>query len=71
MAAPDVPQATRNEKVIKFAPTPELILVLESGADEFTLDNTWPDGAPKASHHREKKFFPVSKGVVAAISGIL
>ena len=52
-----MPKATSNDKVVKFVPTPELICVLESGADAFTFDNTWPDGARKVGHHREEVLY--------------
>jgi len=52
------PAAMKSDKVITFASAPEIVLIVESGADEFTFDNTWPDGTPKVSHYRQTDFHP-------------
>ena len=48
----------KSIKKVDFAAQPHLILVFESGSDEFTFDNRWPDGSPKVSCHKEKLFIP-------------
>ena len=45
-------------KKVDFAAQPHIVFVVESGADEFTIGNRWPDGSSKASFHKERLFSP-------------
>ena len=57
LAAPAVAATMPNKKVI-FNLMPDMVFVFESGADEFTFDNTWPDGSPKTSFHKKRLSHP-------------